>query len=144
MREYFLLHPEVAGELGPATLMDASSHPPAVSLLEYQFANWLGDDLVESYPCYIVTQRLADALTEGQFEGLSFHALSVSVHPEFEDFTRIDELPTFLWMKVAGSAGRDEFGLSDSGSLVVSQTALNILRAFTLDHCDIESPEVDA
>ena len=115
-----------------------------VNFLEYQFANWLGDDLLESYPCYLVTQRLADALTEGQFEGLSFDALSMSVDPEFEDVTRIDELPTFWWMQVAGSAGRDDFGISTSGRLVVSQAALNVLREFTLDNCDIEPPEGDA
>jgi len=141
MTDYFALEPEVAGGLGPNTVMDTSNHPPVVSCLEYQFASWLGDDLLESYPCYIGTRRLADALTEGQFEGLSFHALSVSVDPEFEDVTRIDELPTFLWMKVVGSAGRDDVGLSETGRLVVCQTALDVLRAFTLDHCDIDSPK---
>ncbi len=59
---YFYIEPEVSGELGEGTLMDTTVHPPKVEKLNYEFSSWLGDDLIESFPCYIVSERLAERL----------------------------------------------------------------------------------
>ncbi|MEM6568382.1 MAG: hypothetical protein AAF957_08220 [Planctomycetota bacterium] len=44
---FHTLEPEVAGDLGPRTVADTSTHPPAVSRLHYEFAGWLADSLLE-------------------------------------------------------------------------------------------------
>lgn len=44
MNKFFALEPEVAGGLGPNTVMDRSVHPPRVSHLHYVFDGWMGDD----------------------------------------------------------------------------------------------------
>jgi hypothetical protein len=36
MAKYFLIEPEVAGELGADTVMDSSVHPPRVSELHHE------------------------------------------------------------------------------------------------------------
>src|SRR3954454_10828086 len=59
---YFALEPEVAGQLGDTTMLDTSVHPPVIQRLEYRFDGWLGDDLLESFPCFVVTERLANEL----------------------------------------------------------------------------------
>jgi len=50
--------PEVAGRLGEKTVLIATSHPPITERLNYEFDGWLGDDLLEPFLCYIVTESL--------------------------------------------------------------------------------------
>ena len=59
---YFIMEPEVAGKLGPGTVMDRSNHPPEVYKLHYQFDDWLGDAVVESFPCFLIRKDAAAAL----------------------------------------------------------------------------------
>ncbi|APF85630.1 hypothetical protein HI806_01945 [Ralstonia solanacearum] len=54
---YFFLEPEVAGALGENTVLDASTHPPRVEKLHFEFSGWLGDAILESFPCVIATLR---------------------------------------------------------------------------------------
>lgn len=37
-----------------STIMEATVHPPRVERLHYEFEDWLGDDLVESFPSFLV------------------------------------------------------------------------------------------
>src|SRR6476660_8794270 len=67
-----VLAPEVAGGWGERTVADTSTHPPRVTALHYQFDGWLGDELLESFPCYIVTRRLAHALTAAGLSGFNW------------------------------------------------------------------------
>ncbi|MFY9952572.1 MAG: hypothetical protein WAK54_05070, partial [Bradyrhizobium sp.] len=60
--EYFFVEPEVAGGLGPLTVMDTTTHPPIVSKLHYHFDGWLGNVLLETFPCFIVTDGARQAL----------------------------------------------------------------------------------
>ena len=60
--EYFYVQPEVAGGLGALTVMDTTTHPPIVSKLHYHFDGWLGNVLLETFPCFIVTDGARQAL----------------------------------------------------------------------------------
>ena len=57
-RTEYTLRAEVAGGLGPQSVLDSSTNPPVVSVLHYDFVSWLGDDIVASFPCSIVTSVL--------------------------------------------------------------------------------------
>jgi hypothetical protein len=61
--------PEVAGELGDLTLMDTSVHPPIVHRLHYVISSWSGDDIVEGFPCFMVSQQLASAIAAEELSG---------------------------------------------------------------------------
>lgn len=138
MTDFWTLEPEVAGELGEGTVLDRSVHPPKVSKLEYRFTGWLGDELLETFPCYIVTDRLGAELLSARLTGFELDAVSVVASLEFSDLYPGRRLPTFRWLKVSGTAGVDDFGLSDSHSLVVSDGALLRIRRCTLSRCDVE------
>ena len=71
----FVIEPEVAGGFGRATVLDTRTHPPQVSRLEYEFDGWLGDDLLTTFPCYIVSRRLQDALEMTDLTGFHFDGL---------------------------------------------------------------------
>ena len=51
--KYYVIEPEVAGGFGENCEIDWSTGKMQVNKLHYQFDGWLGDELLESTPCYI-------------------------------------------------------------------------------------------
>jgi len=135
---YFFLEPEVAGELGNGTVLDTTMHPPLVSKLNYQFSGWLGDVLLESFPCFIISADAADALGKDSYTGLSFSEVETSTTPEFNAMYPGRVLPKFRWLQVQGVAGSDDFGLASDHRLVVSEKALEKLQRFGIGHALVE------
>jgi hypothetical protein len=135
---FYFIEPEVAGGLGDGTIMDASYHPPIVSKLEYKFEGWLGDELLESFPCFIVTAALSALVIKSNLSGFTLEPVHICTSDDFDEAYPNKILPKFSWLKVNGIAGIDDFGLADDHRLVVSGTALDVLRCAQLDNADIE------
>src|SRR6267378_2592579 len=109
---YFRVRPEVAGGLGDETLMDRSVHPPVISRLHYEFDGWLGDPLLSSFPSYIVTRDLMREILHEDLTGVTFDHVMVTTSADFEERHATQQLPEFVWMKVVGQPGVDDFGLA--------------------------------
>lgn len=129
---HIVLEPEVAGGWGSETIADTSRHPPVVSRLHYEFEGWLGDDLLESFPCFIVTERLAVALERAGLTGFVLDDVTTTRSPEFEELYPDTQLPSFRWLRVTAHAGTADFGIGPDYRLVVSTGALTILERFEL------------
>lgn len=118
---FFYIEPEVAGGLGSATIMDGSVHPPVVSELNLNFEGWLGDELLEAFPCFVVTKRVEQAILESSLTGVNFSSLLITFSGNFTEMNSCLQVPEFSWMKVIGMAGVDDFGLAEDLRLVVSE-----------------------
>jgi hypothetical protein len=132
-----MLEPEVAGGLGQKAVLDHSVSPPRVTRFHYEFDGWLGDPLLETVAFFIVTDQLKRGILDLAATGVSFAKVEISKSGEFEDFFPNRQLPHFAWLQVIGKAGQDDFGLSASHRLVVSQRVLDLLRQTGMSHCDI-------
>lgn len=93
MTPLFALEPEVAGGWGPHTvvsnrteLADGSDTIPMVTHLHYVFDGWMGDDLLEATPCFVVTARLAAALEAARITGVQFTEVEVATSSVWEQF----------------------------------------------------------
>ncbi|WP_031530690.1 hypothetical protein [Dyadobacter crusticola] len=137
--EFYILDPEVSGSFDERTDLDVSSHPPTVRTLVYQFDGWLGDDLISSFPVFLVTERLANEIERLDLTGYLFDNLEVSTSKQFEILYPNQKLPKFKWLKVVGLPCKDDFGISSDQRLVVSASGLNCLRLYSLQYCDIEA-----
>lgn len=138
---YYFLEPEVSGGIGEDTVMDASTHPPRVERLQYHFNIWLGDDLVEGFPCFIVSEKLAAALAGSGLGAFDIRSVDITTEEDLsEQLARhgLSELPGFRWLYITGVAGQDDIGITPKASLVVSDRGLEVLRQGRLDNCDIE------
>jgi hypothetical protein len=135
---YRYIEPEVSGGLGEQTKMDASVHPPIIYELEYQFDGWLENDIVESFPCYIVTARLREDIERANFSGVLFKNLKISKSDTFRDIYGNKELPEFFWLEITGNAGVDDFGIADDYRLVISERVFKILSSFNISEADFE------
>jgi hypothetical protein len=136
--KYYRLDPEVAGALGDDTVMDTSVHPPVVSSLQYEIHGWLGDDIVESTPCFIVTERLANLLAASNLSGFRLADVDITLWEQAEELEGGPlDLPPFRWLQLVGRPQVDDFGPNEQGSLVASESALALLRQVNLNHCDV-------
>jgi hypothetical protein len=131
------LRPEVAGGLGPDATIDNSVFPPRIRRLHYQFDGWLGDDLLETFPCFIVSSRLKEAIEQTGLSGFCFDDVHVSISEQFMDLHPGRRLPKFFWFKVTGKPGVDDFGVTAKQELVVSDKGISVLREFQVSHCEI-------
>lgn len=131
---YFLIEPEVAGGFGERTVIDRSSGRMEVKKLHYQFDGWLGDELLESVPCFIVTMKMAHEIERERLTGVAFDDVEVTTSDEFNELFPAKELPVFRWLKVTGTPGKNDFGLTPDLNLVVSDRALHLLQKIGISH----------
>ena len=137
--KFFRLEPEVAGELGEGTIMDVSVHPPLVTAVHYELSDWLGDHLLESYPVYLISEQLAASLDRAGFRRYELRDARVTLSLEAQELLDPASLPTFRWFVVTGAPGHDDIGVTSNARLVVSERALEVMRAAApLNHCDVK------
>ena len=137
---FYKLNPEVAGGWGPKTkFVRTPGKRVVVNSLHYIFDGWLGDDLLESTPCFIVTERLAHEIRSRHLSGFTLRPVEVSTSEQFRDTHPEIDLPHFKWLDITGEAGIDDFGVADDGCLVVSHLALDAIRATQSTHCEVFS-----
>ena len=142
---YFFIEPEVAGGLGSNTILDRTTHPPRAERLHYEFEGWLGDALLEGFPCLIATEQASNALKSARATGVDYAEVEVSTSQLFRHLYPNRQLPPFVWLQIKGTAGKDDFGRHRDmraerprNKFVISERALEILRPFGLNHADIE------
>lgn len=135
---YYYIEPEVSGELGKNTVIDTTTHPPTVHKLHYDFKDWLGDDLLESFPCFIISGILKNRIVESSLTGFKIENAEMSVSEDFKELNIEKELPPFFWLQVNGILGENDFCLADDGRLVISNNAKKFLENFNIQNADIE------
>src|SRR5216683_5356058 len=126
--KYYAVEPEVAGGWGENTVTTGAPGKSTVQRLHYEFDGWLGDELLESTPCFIVTQRLAREIEHSRFTGAAFDEVEISKSDLFNQLHPDLQLPRFAWLKIEGTPGRDDFGIAPGLMLVVSERALALLK----------------
>jgi len=156
--KYFYLEPEVAGGLGKGTIMDVSTHPPRVSKLVYELSGWPDDAILEIFPCWIVTTAAQKEIQSAGLTGVMFDHVDIVFHDQFKDFYPDAKLPEFVWMKVDGTPGHDDFGVrrgverSEAAQqsfprhafdLVVSERALDVLKPLGTSNAEITPSRPD-
>ena len=128
MKEKYIFEPEVPGRIGPRTQMDRSVHPPRIRALHFVFDGWLGDQLVESFPCYLVTSSLAESLAAAGVTGFALAEAEVETGEPFREVYPGRLLPPFKWLQVVGNADADVYITSDN-RLAGSQKTLDVILA---------------
>lgn len=125
--KYFVVYPDVAGGLGPRTEMDYTVIPPRVTKLHYEIEGWDGDVLISSVDTFLITKKAAKALTSAGLTGLVFEKARVTRGYVFKEFFPGKTIPSFIWLKPVGTAGIDDFAVSNR-HLIISERALEILK----------------
>jgi len=147
MTRSYLIKPDVAGCLGSNTKGDMAARPVVVSEVEYEFDDWLGDDVVSSLGVWMGTKPLMDALISINATGITFRHATTIKSEEFHDMNPDGlELPEFIWFDITGRPSIDDFGhsLHDSFAIVVSERAMEVLKRFNLAHAEMSEYQPEA
>lgn len=131
----YYIEPEVPGQLGDNTVLDTSVHPPIVHKLHFRFYGWLGDDLIECFPVFLVSEKLKDALLKSNLSGFEIAACEIEVDEQLRILQPGLTIPDFYWLKIPGDAD-DDFSFINS-KLKVSEMALKFLSDFNIKNADI-------
>lgn len=135
---YKYIQPEVAGGFGNETEIDNSVHPPVVKKLHYNFDGWMGDDILETFPCFIVSERLMYKIIESQLTGVSFDNVKITKSEEFVSFNPNLNLPNFHWMKIYGKLGINDFVIGRDYRLLLSENAMEVISNFNIEYAIFE------
>jgi hypothetical protein len=139
LSDFYIVEPEVAGGWGSNTkAIRTLGEPVIVTKLHYVFDDWLGDALLTTSPCYIGTELLAGEIEKTQLDGVLFDEVEITKSDQFKELYPNLNLPKFLWFKIHGSLGKDDFGMTSNLQLVVSKAALEILKNIGLSNAVIE------
>ena len=130
------IKPEVAGGLGEGTDYDVAREPQLLGDLHFEFADWLGDDIVSTSGFWLVTDRLADGLRGAGLTGWSVGTVHVSRSEELASRRPDLELPHWSRLLPTGTEG-DDIVLLRRAYLCVSERALQVLRDFSIDHARV-------
>jgi len=97
------------------------------------FDSWLGDDLVRAHPAVLATTPVKKAL-QGLHRPTGFEIGRARIRSSefFRTHNPGKRLPAFWAIQVRGQAGRDDMGLTASGTLVVSRRVLDALLDFRI------------
>jgi hypothetical protein len=140
MAAFYIVRPEVAGGLGERT---ECLHRPdgefVVTRLHYEFQGWLGDELLEAFPCFIVTRRIAERFEAAGLSGFAIGEAEITVSEEFEELYPGRGIPSFVWLKVLAHPRTADLGVTRDKRLVVSERALNLLRTGQWMHAEVEA-----
>lgn len=121
--------------------MDNTFFPPIVKYLHYEFDGWMGNDILESFPCYIVTEQLRKDIESETLTGITFDIVLVSKSDTFLELYPNKELPIFFWAKINGEPYKDDFFITEKNALAISEKAYSLLKDFNIDQADIENLE---
>jgi hypothetical protein len=132
---YFLLSPYSAG---CNSASDADWTTNTIHKLRYKFDFWRDDVLLSSSPTWIITVVAKHAVQLAKLTGVHFVSVEVSKSELFDQFHPRQELCSFVWMKVDGEAGHDDFGIVRKTKLVVSERALALLRTLGIPNARVD------
>jgi len=146
----FRLEPEVAGEIGENSIINYERGMiKEVKFLNYVFTGWLGDELLTSHPCFIVSENIVEDILKSNLKGYKFEDVEISVSDEFKEIYRDRYIPNFKRLIPLGKvvvcdekiiqSSRDDFCLEDDVELVVSYSALEMLKKYKINNCEISA-----
>lgn len=146
MKDYKKIQPEVIVGLGDNTeFLEKAAPFKTVIKLHINLEDWLGDDLMECYPCYIITENLKKLLEDNSFKGFEIQDMNVSLDENFENnYQQSKPLPEFYRLKITGLRNNDDLFLDEERNLNISGAFLDFLESnVDLKHLEIEPERND-
>jgi hypothetical protein len=136
---YYIMEPEVSGELGPKTIIDVRPFPPVVSGLHFIFKGWLGDDIIECFPIFMTSERLKNKLITSSLSGFSVDKCEIEISEQMKEIQPGTLVPDFFWLKISGQYEKDDFFLNTDLKLCISENAYKLISTFNILNCDLSS-----
>lgn len=97
--------------------------------MHFIFDGWLGDQLVESFPCYLITPGLAELLAAAGVTGFELAEAEIETSEQFRELYPERVLPPFKWLQIVGTPAKSDIYLTSDNRLAGSQKTLDVVLA---------------
>ena len=64
---------------------------------------WLGDDILEVTPCFLISEKLKQAIEKSELKGYKFQNIEISLSEEYEEMYPDREKPCFYRLLPQGT-----------------------------------------
>jgi galactitol-specific phosphotransferase system IIB component len=132
----YYIEPVVSVEWGDNIIVNTSVHPPIVKKLHVNFLGWSGDDIIETFPCFIISEKLKKVLEHDGITGYEIENLEVTKSKQFLDAITDVKLPLFYWLKIVGEKNKDDIFLKNN-MMTISDKTLKSLQKVNIDNADV-------
>lgn len=137
---YHHIEAEVAGGFGPDIDYDRGRKPRLTGPLHYEFAGWLGDDVVTTAGYWIVSAPLAAALRTSGLTGFELAEVVVTKEEQFDMLPLRRPFPEWVRLVPTGRGSTGEDVVVDQGTeLLISDATLDLFRGFHLAEAVVTS-----
>ena len=133
---WYVLRPVIPGDISDSS-GDWRAHPPVLEKLRYEIDVPCDDAIIAAFPIWVITAPAKAAIEAAGLSGASFDAVEISELANHEALWPDRKLPEYAWLKVHGTAGRDDFGTHDFRP-VVSDRALGLLRKLGIPNAEVK------
>lgn len=151
---YYIVEPEVAGEIGKNTVYDKKkknidgNEKIEIIFLHFIFDGWLGDELLEVTPCFLVSERLKNEIIKNNLSGCVFQEIKQSYGDVFMELYPNIKVPKFFRLipinylnvdedKYIENNDMSDFMISQKDYLIISENAKKII----LNNSNIKNSE---
>lgn len=133
-----VLYPSV--DFQPRSAFDLNADPPRPATPHFVAMDWLGDPLVQTSPCFFVTESLAIDLEGERATGFTINDIELEIDEQFAEFEpeTVGALPKFVELRPGLDRSSDVFLTAPLGDLVVSERVFELLLKHGLAFCGIE------
>jgi hypothetical protein len=78
-----IIEPVVPGGLEIEPELDNSIHPPLISKCHIEFEGWLGNDILEIFPCFLISETLKIKINKCYADRNKFYQVIVTKPQHF-------------------------------------------------------------
>jgi hypothetical protein len=129
--------------MGNKTVLDNGVHPPRIDSFQFIFDDWFGDDLIECFPCFLISERLLNKLQSAALKGYVIKDVEIEFSPLFYDLNGNKKVPDFKWLFINGQPG-DDFFIDEGNDLMVSANAYEWIRKEgDISNCEVEALSIN-
>ena len=126
---FFVFNPELPGNVGAQAVMDYSGSWPKPVTLHYELEDIPVDDIIAgSLGVTLASPPLCEALKSKGLTGFRTEKALLTASDICREMNDNAPIPPLLWVVIDGIAGVNDFGIFDGNNLVVSNTALEVIK----------------
>jgi hypothetical protein len=109
-----------------------------VSQVDYVIDGPDADELIQSFPVFLVSTDLGSRLKDAGLSGFELTGARIRPSDNYQAIYGNEPHLQYLWMQVTGAAGESDCWLDESFQICVSDRMMTVIQTAKLADCHVE------
>ena len=150
MIKYYVISPEVPGGIGEKSILEYNDGIVSrIVHLNFEFDDWLGDDVITTHPFLLVSLPLLATINENNLIGYKVRNVELSCSELFVELNNCNTVPIFKLLEIENVDTIEDlvnlqmdFYFYQNRDFVVSESVLNLIKLFNINNCEIKELKI--